>query len=809
MMKKKLISLGMACCLTCSIVLTGCGAQDASETVVKGESEPAQANDVVRELMSKYAAGAGEYNGKTITLKRTEPLIIELGYNPWMEETDIEDAFAVYQDADLNYLVDVGSYEYDEENKTLTIEPPYYGIGELDSSELDLSHCSETVLAENDVHGWGTLGQYYLATYVDVKTGKKLEKPQITVMKVDTELKTTPQMVFAPTEDGYATFTWQEIPGAEGYLLFKINKDETGLWDIASVFADVKQNSWSCAEEKVISSYSDEVLEANGRFVQFFMSDASEEWIKENAPELMNPDEEEIAYDEYWDEYFGVIAYSKQGCSSMSNLMPAKDIAHMLPNLPARILNDDEFYGVSGVLNMPAAMNVTMCDGSTAQKAIDYDFDSIIKDEEDGAFTIPAKGCQSPFTDEILVVDVNWDTFEADIQVIKERQEKLKNKGGNITPELTIDEEKNQEPKKETKAPEKATASPTAEPKKEPAKESEKEPESTPENSHIREIEVPITANSALSEYIAGEMLETNKAIDISAFPDAADTERVVDAFYEAQYQNPLVLGVRGGSIDTEKRILYVEYDFEKELTAKKQEEIKERVAEIISEIITEDMTDAQKGNAINEWLCKNAVYDNDALANAEKYSFTKVDESFYDSFTAYGILLDGVGVCASYSAAYKLLADAAGLNSVVVTGYLDGSVPHAWNKVQLDNQWYVVDATNNDNDVISNALLNLSDTEAEGTLVEDDRFVMNGSVSDYRAQETKEEYYRVTNRYFDKQQIAEKLAENLTESGSAMLRTNYDINDEEFYQIAQDAANLSDKSVNGFYWMGVINLQE
>lgn len=822
MKKRKLICVVMTFGLVICMMLTGCSASEGDAAVTETEAtetaekqtgtasseqkdadtkETDTLNQTVQELMSKYAVGAGEYDGKTITLKRTEALKIELGYNPWMEETDIEDAFIVYQDADLKYPVKVGSYEYDDENKTLIMEPPYYGIGELESSEIDLSHCNESVLAENDVHGWGTLGQYYLAAYVDAMTGKKLEKPLITVLKVDAELKAAPQMVFSPTEDGYATFTWQEIPGAEGYFLFKINKDETGLWETASVYADVKQNSWSCAEEKVISSYSDEVLEANSRFVQFFISDASEEWMEENAPELLATEDEDIAYDEFWSEYYGVIAYSAQGCSSMSNLMAASDIAHMLPNLPARTLNDDEFLDVSGVLNMPAAMHVTMCDGSTAQKVMDYDFDSIEKDEEDSYFTIKAKGCQSPFTGEVLVADVNWETFEADVAVIKERQEKLKNKGGNITPELTIDEEKKKEAPEETKAPEKATEASSAEP--------DKEPESTPAGSHIREIEVPITANSALSEFIATEMLETNEAIDISAFPDAADTERVVDAFYEAQYQNPLVLGVRGGSIDTEKRILYVEYDFEKEVTAKKQAKIKQRLDEIIGEIITEDMTDAQKGNAINEWLCENAVYDNDALANAEEYSFTRVDEAFYDSFTAYGILADGVGVCASYSAAYKLLADAAGLDSVVVTGYLDGSVPHAWNKVKLDDEWYVVDATNNDNDVIQNALLNLSDREADGTLVEDDRFVMNANVTDYQAKELKEEHYRATGRYFEKSQIAGELAEVLNHNGSAMLRTAYDINDEDFFNIAQDTADLTDKSLNGFYWMGVIKLEE
>ncbi len=817
MKSKKIISLGIACSLVLTMFLPGCGKaademQEIVETVQEAEttesgennmSETAEVsteeNTLAQEIMKKYSAGAGEYDGKVLKVDRTEPIVLELGYNPWSMDTDIEEAFSVYQDAELKFPVDIGGYDYDNETGKLTITPPYYGIGELESSELDLSHINESYLAENEDNGWGTLAQYYLATYVDVQTGKMLDKPIITVIKVNTELA-TPQMVFSPTDDGYACFTWQEVQGAEGYLLFKINKDETGYWEIASAFADVKENQWTCLDEAMVSEYGSGVLEANSRFVQFFISDDSQSWMEENAEELLLDDD--IAYDEYWDEYYGLVAYNSTGCSSMSNLMSAKDLAHMLPSKPAVHANEEAYLDTRGTQNMPAVMNVTMCDGTTAQKVMDYDFDSIVKEEENNYFVISAKGLKTPFVREIHVYDVNWDTFDADIAIVKERQEKLKNKGGNVAPSLTIDEETEQtEPVQEEE--------PTEEPERKEDESSEEEKDNSPADSHIKKIEVQVTATCALSEYIAHQMLETEEAIDISAFPEAADTEKVVDAFFEAQYQNPLVLGVQGGSIDTEKRILYVEYDFDKNITSQKQDEIKQRVEEIVNEIITDDMSDAQKGNAINKWLCENAVYDNDALANAELYSFTRVDEEFYDSFTAYGILLDGVGVCASYSAAYKLLADAAGIDSVVVTGYLDGSVPHAWNKVMLDDEWYIVDSTNNDNDMIENALLNLSDAEAGSTLVEDDRFVMNGHVDDYMAGETKEEYYRATKRYFDREQISQELADLLVSDGKAVLRTRYDIDDEIFYEIAQEAANKAQKSVNGFYWMGVINLQE
>ena len=143
------------------------------------------------------------------------------------------------------------------------------------------------------------------------------------------------------------------------------------------------------------------------------------------------------------------------------------------------------------------------------------------------------------------------------------------------------------------------------------------------------------------------------------------------------------------------------------------------------------------------------------------------------------------------------------------MTGYLDGSVPHAWNKVKLNGDWYIVDSTNNDNEMIQNALLNLSDTAASGTLVENDSFAIDGNLYDYAARTDELEHYHATDRFFDTEAIVGELATLLKNDGSAMLRTDYDIDDEAFYTIAQETANKAGINLNGFYWMGVINLVE
>jgi len=813
---KSLFKRGIVTILAVSMLLTGCGGNAAGEeTAVVEESDETVTEETVTEetveneeaetdestktengeiadaLRKKYAgAEAGEFDGNVIKVDRGASIELEIGFNPWESDESIYERIVFYQDAELKYPVEIGTYDYNMDEGILTIEPPYYGINEIYSTEIDLSHLSGNYLNENEERGWGTLSQYYMASYVDLQTGEKLQTPNITVIKINHEIATAPQLTFSQTEDGYAKFTWKEVPGAEGYLLFVLNKDDTGYWEYNDVFADVKANEWVSDIEA--HEFEESILTLNERFVQYYTSDDDAAWIEENGDFLKDLDLDDIQYDEYYGEYFGLVAYNSEGCSAMSNTLNAMDLAHMLPYERARFANEEFIYDIEGTLDLPATISVTMCDGTTAQKVINYDFDNIVKDESFDGYKIKAKGVNTPFEDELSVYLVNWDTLDADMAEIKARQEKLMNKGGNVAPSLEVEESSPIEEKTETEKPE----------------ESSKAEDNTELNTdELMEIEV--TANSAMSEYIALHMLETKEAISLSDFPEAADTQQIVDAFFEAQYQNPLVLGVQGGSIDSEQRILYVEYDFDKEVTAEKQEAIKKKVEKIVDEIITEDMTEEEKGLAINAYLCDNAYYDNDALENAEKYSFTQVDEEFYDSFTAYGILVDGVGVCASYSAAFKLLADAAGLDSIVVTGYLDGSVPHAWNKVKIDGNWYIVDSTNNDNEMIQNALLNLSDEAAFGTLVENDSFAIDGNLYDYAARTDELEHYHATDRFFDQDVISGELASLLQSQGNAMLRTDYDIDDEVFYTIAQETANQAGINLNGFYWMGVINLVE
>lgn len=820
------VTKGLALALAVALLVSGCGksAETGSEPAGQGNeisSEETRSSgadtanaknqstdDLALLLRAKYDAGTVDYSGDTISVDREEAIQIKLGFDPYTDASvDFMDSFIVYQDAELKYPIGSSSYDWDESTRMLTIEPPY---GPASDFEMEIDHASTPLLEGSDKTGWGNLPQLYLQTKVDVETGAPITgKPLVTVVKVNAELSQAPQVKFGQDEEGYARFSWKEVPGAEEYLLFSISDYEGVLNSYINVFAATADTEWTV--EPSMSIDGTEVITINDMFSKY-MYDALE-------------DEDQEADDGYGEmnEYIGVIAVSSTGSSHISNLFNSEELAHMLPYSVAYSENK-ETNGISctGTLNLPTNMGITMCDGSISQRIIEYDMDSIEKAEDSAYYMISCKAYGTPFVDEFLVTDQDWDTLEQELADVQERQEKLKNKGGNVEADISFldgeDTKETPDTAQTEEAEEEAVTEgvPEAAPEEEvidediPAEEPQEE--DTDDGTQTTEVidyeDGKITANSALSEYLAIHMLNSNEEIDISAFPESADTALVVDAFMEAQYQNPLILGIKEVGMDTLEKVLYIGYD-DADTTEAKRKELAEKVAEITSEIITDGMSDLDKELAINAYLCDNAVYDDGALESAAENDFKYVDEIYNDSFTAYGVLMNNVGVCASYSAAFKLLADAAGLESIVVTGYLEGNLPHAWNKVKLDGAWNIVDATNNDNDVIQNALFNLSDTAAYSMLVEDDRFVLDSYLYDYEAPSDDKEYYRITDNYFSMDEITEALVDKIQSEGSVMLRTDYELDDETFDMIAQDTANGAHANITGFHWMGVIRLEQ
>jgi len=98
-----------------------------------------------------------------------------------------------------------------------------------------------------------------------------------------------------------------------------------------------------------------------------------------------------------------------------------------------------------------------------------------------------------------------------------------------------------------------------------------------------------------------------------------------------------------------------------------------------VKSIITPYMSTAEKVQAINKYISDKYSYD-----------YTLTSRSVYQALTT------SKAVCQNYSmTAYRMLQDAGIENHIVVGSIPSGS--HAWNKVNIDGNWYNLDTTNDD----------------------------------------------------------------------------------------------------------------
>lgn len=130
-----------------------------------------------------------------------------------------------------------------------------------------------------------------------------------------------------------------------------------------------------------------------------------------------------------------------------------------------------------------------------------------------------------------------------------------------------------------------------------------------------------------------------------------------------------------------------------------KIEIIKQKIQEYITG--TENLSDYEK-----------ELYIHDKLAQSVTYSDLEDLPRAYH--TAEGPFLENIGVCDGFTKTLQILYDQLGIDSIIVLGVLDDN-PHAWNLVNIEDDWYHVDLTSSrsiveETGIITHAYFNLSD---------------------------------------------------------------------------------------------------
>jgi len=803
-MKKKALLLVLAGILAFNLI--GCASGQKAGTGGESSRLPEQIEtisqqDLAIEILAKYGNNdKNEYLPRIDPVPRDHRFYFHLYFNPkeFPEYyTATYDLIGVFADPDFRYKLPMKwETTWINENELEILVGPgdcaaaaiqnYYGSvnGQRKISEdfEDIKYVDD----KGSYNDWGNLPRYYLVLFADSETGEKLEKPLVQVFTIQAELEAPVTTVFAD-HNGRLSLRWEPVEGAERYVIYSFN------YFIAS--NEAYTYYWPGKTLDVVDGYVTEWHAANNN-----------EFRQVDAPMFRDPDPEvtiegtNLERRGFYQETIGVIALGKDGHSSMDNLHRAKDFIHLLSyelaeNDWGEIDYRQRWLGMGadlmmlseGISEMPSQISVYMCDGTIVNKTVEYDFagakvqiERVIDPKTDSlvdlnvfaiGFRLPQTGIMG-----ICKLENPPDTWKTELAHIRSRQEALARAGTVKQMRETIQQRHD----------------------------AEGDPTGGDSSGMVEVLQVKVFASNALSEYLAVNMLAGKTSIPLTAFPQASDTEFLTDALFEAYYQNPLILGITDMYLDKNYNLI-IEYEDAPDVRSRKQDQVQSKINEIIPQIITPSMTALEKEIAINAYLCDRIEYDMPLLEEAQKNNYRNVDPKYNDSFTIYGALINEVCVCAGYAAAFQMLARAAGLEAIVVTGTLEGYIGHAWNRVYIDNEWMNIDPTNNDNVQLYNGLFNLPDYVVEGYLIEDRDFMLDSELHKYYATKDSSEYYHVKGGFYEKELIVDRLAEGVARDGSIVLRTDYDISDSEYRAIAREVKSRT--GINDLYGCHLLGL--
>ena len=100
-----------------------------------------------------------------------------------------------------------------------------------------------------------------------------------------------------------------------------------------------------------------------------------------------------------------------------------------------------------------------------------------------------------------------------------------------------------------------------------------------------------------------------------------------------------------------------------------------------IKELIIDTMTNEEKVKIIHDYIIDNTTYDTLKTEN--------IHDDTYKSNTAYGVLIQGYGICSGYSDAISIF-----LNKLNIKNYKISNDTHIWKLVYLNGVWSHLDAT-------------------------------------------------------------------------------------------------------------------
>lgn len=119
-----------------------------------------------------------------------------------------------------------------------------------------------------------------------------------------------------------------------------------------------------------------------------------------------------------------------------------------------------------------------------------------------------------------------------------------------------------------------------------------------------------------------------------------------------------------------------------KEEISRAEKEIR-TIVEELKNTVDNLQTDYDKIKYVHDWIVKNTKYDETLSRNNRN--------------NIYGLLVENNATCGGYAKTFKYIMDKLNINSIIVQGKAsqdERDEYHAWNYIQLDDNWYGIDCT-------------------------------------------------------------------------------------------------------------------
>lgn len=773
--KKRTIAIIMVA-LTSTGLLSGCNKGPLGTTKAYASTM------TIEELKNKYGV---EDTNTIMPMYNVEPnKEFEFKFNSDLGDVSGYDIVTVHTSSKCTEESEIGSFNWPttEDGKTSISIKPMMPVLASESSY------------DGDGMTWGNAPMYYLCINYDMdsETPTKLETPTVIPFTVKSEVP-VPNVKSEIDKEGNLKLTWDKVEGAEKYNIYQVNNLSLDLDNKPVSSADTGYKGFPHLEDTIEGTEWNNFMDMTdgGKISSFKLDNGKDAVTIQNAGVG-------------GDYYVTAVAGDKE-----SNFSKPISTYAMSKDLPSQLEDKLNISFFNNTSELPKSAKVKFIDGSIAERDVIYDTENVhiqIDGQANVCFSIKNTSLTGyvnvkNYKEEDLKKSETDETIGGYIETTNEIKDVPEPTVPTIIEKDNTNKEEDKKPVEEDKDTDKEEDKDVVEDKD--TIEAQKEnTEKIIEESKKEEVKVPdviknkdykINADTAFEEYLALQLYNGEEKIDIGAFPEMQNAESLVDTLTKVIYQNPLIIGVEAYGYDYTNLTLQIRYNISKSDMEKQQKEIVDEAKKIVSEVVKSGMTDEEKRKALYDYLNDNTKYDDAALENAEANNYKEVDESFNDSFTTYGIMVKKVGVCMSYAYTYKMLCDLAEVDCVVTTGTIQG-IPHAWNKVKIDEEWNQTDNTNNETNVgVPYMLFEASDVIAESlTYVEDKEYWVDGEISKFVSTTNKNDYYVVNNLEVKSLSELEEKVTTLIKDGKTniVLRDVADLSQDEIVEVIGKVLN-------------------